>query len=106
MAGIGARRAEEAAVVAQSDLLAAGVMLAARDLGYVSAQEASTRIAVTLDSVSRLERHEASGQFYNWYDPLGDLDVRLLSQNMTRLFLGGYVGHPVAESALPHTTAG
>ncbi len=43
---------------------------------------------------------------YNWYDPLGDLDVRLLSQNMTRLFLGGYVGHPVAESALPHTTAG
>jgi AcrR family transcriptional regulator len=43
---------------------------------------------------------------YNWYDPLGDLDVRLLSQNMTRLFLGGYVGHPVAESALPRSAAG
>jgi AcrR family transcriptional regulator len=43
---------------------------------------------------------------YNWYDPLGDLDVRLLSQNMTRLFLGGYVGHPVAHASLPHRTAG
>ena len=43
---------------------------------------------------------------YNWYDPLGDLDVRLLGQNMCRLFLGGYVGHPVAESALPRTAAG
>ena len=43
---------------------------------------------------------------YNWYDPLGDLDVRLLGQNMCRLFLGGYVGLPVAESALPRTAAG
>ena len=43
---------------------------------------------------------------YNWYDPLGDLDVRLLGQNMCRLFLGGYVGYPVAESALPRTAAG
>jgi TetR/AcrR family transcriptional regulator, cholesterol catabolism regulator len=43
---------------------------------------------------------------YNWYDPLGDLDIRLLSQNMTRLFLGGYVGHPVSASSLPHATAG
>lgn len=44
-------------------------VLAARDLGYISPAEASERIAVTLDSVSRLERHEESGQFYNWYDP-------------------------------------
>lgn len=43
---------------------------------------------------------------YNWYNPLGDLDVGLLAQNMARLFLGGYVGLPVAESALPHSTAG
>jgi TetR/AcrR family transcriptional regulator, cholesterol catabolism regulator len=43
---------------------------------------------------------------YNWYDPLGDLDVRLLGQNMTRIFLGGYIGHPVADSSLPRTTAG
>lgn len=43
---------------------------------------------------------------YNWYNPLGDIDIRVLAQNMTRLFLGGYVGHPVAEAALPHSTAG
>ena len=43
---------------------------------------------------------------YNWYDPLGDVDIRLLAQNMTRLFLGGYVGHPVAAASLPHSTAG
>ena len=43
---------------------------------------------------------------YNWYDPLGDLDVRLLGQNMCRLFLGGYVGHPVAEASLPRSAAG
>ena len=27
------------------------------------------RIAQTLDTLATLERHEASGQFYNWYDP-------------------------------------
>ena len=43
---------------------------------------------------------------YKWYNPLGDIDVGLLSQNMCRLFLGGYIGLPVAESALPHSTAG
>ncbi len=43
---------------------------------------------------------------YNWYDPLGDLGVELLSQNMCRLFLGGYVGLPVAEQALPRASAG
>ena len=43
---------------------------------------------------------------YNWYNPLGDLDIGLLGQNMCRLFLGGYIGLPVAESALPHSTAG
>jgi hypothetical protein len=43
--------------------------VAARDLGLISSGEATDRIAVTLDSVSRLERHEPSGQFFNWYDP-------------------------------------
>ena len=43
---------------------------------------------------------------YNWYDPLGDLGVELLSQNMCRLFLGGYVGLPVSEQALPRASAG
>jgi hypothetical protein len=43
--------------------------IAARDLGLISAAEASTRIGQTLDTVETLERHTASGQFYNWYDP-------------------------------------
>ena len=43
---------------------------------------------------------------YNWYDPLGDLGIELLSQNVCRLFLGGYVGMPVSEAALPRSSAG
>jgi AcrR family transcriptional regulator len=43
---------------------------------------------------------------YNWYDPLGDLGVELLSQNVRRIFLGGYVGLPVADAALPRASAG
>lgn len=43
---------------------------------------------------------------YNWYDPLGDVDVRLLGQSVTRLFLGGYIGQAVGTQQLPHTTAG
>ena len=43
---------------------------------------------------------------YTWYNPLGDLDVGLLSQNMCRLFLGGYVGLPVPEASMPHQHAG
>ena len=43
---------------------------------------------------------------YNWYDPLGDLGVELLAQNIGRIFLGGYVGLPVANSSLPRSAAG
>ena len=43
--------------------------LAARDLRIITPQEAGDRIAVTLDSIEQLERHAASGQYYNWYDP-------------------------------------
>jgi AcrR family transcriptional regulator len=43
---------------------------------------------------------------YNWYDPLGDLGVEVLAQGVCRLFLGGYIGMPVAERALPHATSG
>src|SRR5918995_1154329 len=43
--------------------------LAARDAGIVSEGEARQRIAATLASVARLERHGPSGMFYNWYDP-------------------------------------
>ncbi|HXY31914.1 MAG TPA: TetR/AcrR family transcriptional regulator [Gemmatimonadaceae bacterium] len=43
---------------------------------------------------------------YNWYDPLGDVGVELLSQNVARLFLGGYVGLPVSDAVLPRTSSG
>lgn len=43
--------------------------LAARDLDIISREEAAERIALALGSLDRLERHAASGQFYNWYDP-------------------------------------
>ena len=43
---------------------------------------------------------------YTWYDPLGDVGVELLSQNICRLFLGGYVGLPVSETALSRGGAG
>jgi uncharacterized protein DUF3131 len=43
--------------------------LAARDLEIISHRSARRRIARVLESLALLERHEPSGQFYNWYDP-------------------------------------
>ena len=43
--------------------------IAARDLGLISAREATKRMDRTIRSVERLERHEPSGQFWNWYSP-------------------------------------
>jgi AcrR family transcriptional regulator len=43
---------------------------------------------------------------YTWYDPLGDVGIELLSQNICRLFLGGYVGLPVNDTALSRGGAG
>lgn len=34
---------------------------------------------------------------YNWYNPRKDLDVTSLSQNITRLFLSGFVGDKAIE---------
>ncbi|MEJ7794088.1 MAG: DUF3131 domain-containing protein, partial [Nocardioides sp.] len=43
--------------------------VAARDIGLITARDARKRMATTIDSVAKLEKHEPSGQFYNWYDP-------------------------------------
>lgn len=43
--------------------------LAARDLHLITAEQAQSRISRTLDTLARLERHEASGMYYNWYSP-------------------------------------
>ena len=42
--------------------------LAARDLGILPREAAERRLGAALESVSALERHEPSGQFYNWYN--------------------------------------
>ncbi|HYH35682.1 MAG TPA: DUF3131 domain-containing protein, partial [Nocardioides sp.] len=43
--------------------------VAARDIGLIDRREARQRMRRTIRTVGRLERHEPSGQFYNWYDP-------------------------------------
>jgi Putative glucoamylase/Protein of unknown function (DUF3131) len=43
--------------------------LAARDLGIIGADEAIDRIGLSLTTLEGLERHEPSGQFWNWYSP-------------------------------------
>ncbi|MGH2382883.1 MAG: glucoamylase family protein [Candidatus Limnocylindria bacterium] len=43
--------------------------LAARDLGLIDAAEATERIDKTLTTVEGMERHDPSGQFWNWYSP-------------------------------------
>jgi Putative glucoamylase/Protein of unknown function (DUF3131) len=43
--------------------------LAARDLGIIGRSEARSRIGRTLAALAKLERHEPSGMFFNWYDP-------------------------------------
>ena len=40
----------------------------AEALGLIDHDEAVTRLEQTLSSLETMERHEPSGQFYNWYD--------------------------------------
>ncbi len=42
--------------------------LVARELGIVSRREALDRLSKTIGTLERMERHGASGQFFNWYD--------------------------------------
>lgn len=43
--------------------------IVARDVGLIKPAEARTRIDRTLTTLARMEKHEWSGQYYNWYDP-------------------------------------
>ena len=40
----------------------------ARELGVISPQEALRRITQSLTTMSRVEHHDASGMYFNWYD--------------------------------------
>ncbi|MDY7089999.1 MAG: glucoamylase family protein [Actinomycetota bacterium] len=41
----------------------------ARSLGIIKPREAEQRVSRTLDTLATLKHHDASGMFYNWYDP-------------------------------------
>ena len=43
--------------------------VAARDLKIITPREARQRIAKTLQTLGKIERHAASGMYYNWYSP-------------------------------------
>ena len=49
----------------------------ARDLSIIGRAEAHTRLASTLSTLGRLDRHPASGMFYNWYDPATGTKLRV-----------------------------
>ena len=62
----------------------------AERLGFIDHAEAVARLETTLDSLETMERHEPSGQYFNWYDhtngevltvwpPSGDPVVPILS---------------------------
>jgi hypothetical protein len=43
--------------------------IVANRLGVIDRRELVSRTRTTLSSLAHLQRHPASGQFYNWYDP-------------------------------------
>jgi hypothetical protein len=65
--------------------------LAARDLGIIKPREARARIGKTLTTLAGLERHEQSGQFYNWYDPT-------TGAKLTKWPVDGSTVHPFLSS--------
>ena len=60
--------------------------LAARDLGFIGADEAIQRIGTALTTLESLERHEPSGQFYNWYSPQTGAKLTIWPENGDRVF--------------------
>ncbi len=55
--------------------------VAARDTGLIGRAEARKRLTTTVRTVGRLERHDASGMFYNWYDPTTLEKLRVWPEN-------------------------
>jgi hypothetical protein len=49
----------------------------ARDLGFISSRDATSRLAATLDTLRRLKHHTDSGMYYNWYNPANGDVVRI-----------------------------
>lgn len=65
--------------------------IVAEDLGVISRRELVSRTKTTLSSLARLRRHPASGQYYNWYDPV-------TLERLTTWPVDGSVVYPFASS--------
>jgi len=60
--------------------------LAARDLGYIGSAEAIDRVSQTLTTLEGMERHEPSGQFWNWYSPQTGEKITIWPENGDRVY--------------------
>ncbi|MBX3574732.1 MAG: protein ndvB [Mesorhizobium sp.] len=69
--------------------------VSARDFGWISLGEAADRVAGTLDTVDRLERHR--GHLYNWYDTRS-LNP-LLPRYISSVDSGNLAGHLIAVAS-------
>jgi Putative glucoamylase/Protein of unknown function (DUF3131) len=63
----------------------------ARDLKFIGDREARDRMAQTLATLARLEKHEPSGMYYNWYSPS-------TGEKLTTWPVDGSVVHPFLSS--------
>ena len=70
--------------------------MAAKELRFISADEATERMRRTLATLATLERHEDSGMFYNWYDPVTGEKLRS----------GPRTARPCTRSSPASTTGG
>src|SRR5688500_16649368 len=60
--------------------------IAARDIGIIEPDVARDKIAATLHGAARLETHEPSGMFYNWYSPADGHKLTVWPQDNSTVF--------------------
>jgi Putative glucoamylase/Protein of unknown function (DUF3131) len=56
-------------------------VITARHMGLISLTEAQERVGKTLQTLARLDVHDQSGMFYNWYDPKTGAVLRTWPEN-------------------------
>ncbi len=70
-------------------------VVAARDFGWIGLRNTLSRLESTIDTVTRLEKHE--GHLYNWYDTRRA--VPLMPRYVSTVDSGNLAGHLIAVSA-------
>jgi hypothetical protein len=60
--------------------------VAARRSGLITATEETSRVRQTLTTLERLEIHEPSGMFYNWYDPKSGAKLTRWPENRNTVY--------------------